>query len=167
MQRLHLLLEELYWVSKKLGFTWHAGFRAHCDFPHSFPQRATLLQPHQLCLSLGTWAHLTCWTMPGSTTPFQTCIISLRGKNSFPPASKHRNTIYTNLLLLVVLYLSLHSVSFIPTSNLLAEERATEKGLKLRLLDIIKSPGRFFAAVTRAVLYLCCTLLEKLPAGEV
>lgn len=40
---------------------------------------------------------------------------------NFPPASEHRNTIYTKLLLQVVL--PVHSA----TSNLLAEQRATEK----------------------------------------
>lgn len=79
MQKLHFLLEELHWMLKNLGFTQHAGFRAHCDFPHGFLQPATLLQPHQLRHSLCTWAHLTCWTMPGSTTPFPDCIILLGG----------------------------------------------------------------------------------------
>lgn len=58
------------------------------------------------------------------TSPFQTCIILLGGQKklwcrNFLPASELRNTIYTKLLLQVVL--PVHSARFIPTSNLLAE----------------------------------------------
>lgn len=119
------------------------------------PWLPTLFQPPQWCLSLHTWAHLPCWTMPGSTCPFQSCIILLGvQKNNFGAETSSQRAQEHHLHKAAFCSWSclITQPALFPQVTCLQNKEQQKKGPKLRLLYIIKSPGRFFLAVTEAVL---------------
>lgn len=105
--------------------------------------------------------------MSGSTWPFQSCILLFGGqKTPNFSAETSPQPVSTGTPFAQSCFCRWSCPFTQPQVTCLQNKGQQRKGPKLRLLYFIKSPGRFFLAVTKAVLCVCCALAEKLPAGE-